>query len=88
MSKTPGAGKPREKSPSTNKTSPPHQAELWPDQWISRRKRVHVLEGPGEVQLAARTYFVDIIDDAINLGLTELLVHGKGHQYRLTISVL
>ena len=69
-------------------TLPPFQATLWPDQWLSRRKRVHILEDASGAQVAARTYFIDILDDAINLGLTELLVHGKTHKYRLTITHL
>ena len=64
------------------------EVQLWPDQWITRRKRLHILEGPDGDQLAARTYFIDILEDAINLGLTDLYVHGKKHNYRLTISDL
>jgi len=61
---------------------------LWPDQWISRRKRVHILEGSDGRQVAVRTFLDDLFCDAIEAGLTQIEVHGKTRSYALTLSDL
>ena len=61
------------------------EAILSMDVWVSRRKRVHVIESLDGKHMFARTYLQDVLNDAFEAGLTRIGIEGMTGRYHITL---
>ena len=58
------------------------------DVWISRRKRVHIIDSLDGKNHFTRTYLLDVLNDAYDAGLTVITIEGMVPRYRITLEDL